>query len=173
MNILNHSEFDSVTMKKFAKMSATPTKGWKIFRIFTISIIVLMALLVTVCVLIIPSLWVHGLIVYLCCLVYFGMNMFKRKQIANCYKSRGITAIRYTFLVDEFRGEIVSEKMKGCDTVSYSSVSKVIETKDFLCIRCKNGIYLVKKDGFSSNNDLVDVRIKFSSLLGKNYIFHK
>ena len=65
MNILNHSEFDSVTMKKFAKMSATPTKGWKIFRIFTISIIVLMALLVTVCVLIIPSLWVHGLIVYL------------------------------------------------------------------------------------------------------------
>ena len=173
MNILNHSEFDSVTMKKFSKLMIAPTRSFKALQIFFIFIFSLMAIFATVSVLLVPSLWVHGMVVYLCCGVYIGMFMFKRKQIANCYKSRGITAIQYTFSDDEFRGEIISDKMNGCDTVSYSYVSKVIETKDFLCIQCKNGIYLVKKDGFSSNNDLVDVRIKFSSLLGKNYIFHK
>ena len=134
MNAYNYSEFDPVTMKKFAKLIATPTKGWKAFHIFTVSLIVLMALLVTVSVLIVPSLWVHGLLVYLCCLVYFGMNMLKRKQFADCYKSRGITAIKYTFCDEEFLADTVSDKMTANDTVSYSVIKKVIETDTFLCI---------------------------------------
>lgn len=173
MNVYNYSEFDPVTMKKFAKLMITPAKGWKAFRIFTVSLISVIALFVTVSVLLIPSLWVHGLIVYLCCFVYFGMNMLKRKQFADCYKSRGITAIKYTFCDEEFLAETVSDKMTASDTVSYSMIKKVVETDTFLCIWCKNGAYIVKMDGFSQISDLADVRIRMSALLGTNYIFRK
>ena len=173
MNILNHSEFDSVTMKKFAKFWMSSTKVMKAFSIFFTVFFVVIALCATVAMFFAPYLWTSSLLLYLCCLIFLGVNIVKRKRIEKVYRIRGITAIQYTFSDDEFCGEIISDKMNGCDTVSYSYVSKVIETKDFLCIRCKNGIYLVKTDGFSSYNDLVDVRTKLSSLLGKNYIFHK
>ena len=173
MNILNHSEFDSVTMKKFAKVWMSSTQVMKAFRIFFTVFFVVIALLATVAIFFAPYLWTSSLLLYLCCLIFLGVNIVKRKRIEKVYRIRDITAIRYTFLDEEFLTEAVSEKLSSKATLPYSIIKKVFETETFLCIWCKNGAYIVKMDGFSSYNDLVDVRIKLSSLLGKNYIFHK
>ncbi len=171
VNVINHTEFDPVTMRNFATFQVrgrNTTRG--LFGKLTVILTLVALLLCVLASLSEPSFFVYGVCVLL---LFFGwtlLRVFLRKRLEKVYAVRNISGAHYAFGDDGFTVEVVSESIEIKESMSYSFMTSVVECEGaFYLMMGRRGTYIVSKRGFENENDLCDLRIKFSALMGKKY----
>ncbi len=173
MHVVNCTELDPQTMHRFAVFQLNGKRTFN--RIMAVTISVLVGI-VFLCALYLgiffsdPTAFVYGAVMLAILGVWFVLKLHLKKKMENNYASRGISAIRYLFEDDGFGVETISAGAQISERIRYTALTRICETdEDFYLKIGLRGWYIVSKRGFSDEGGLCDLRIRFSSLLGKKY----
>lgn len=159
MTIYNRTEFTPELMKKFARRALTVMNKARWLNYICTAVILISAVLVVLASVFLPELWLYSALILVIFAGWMLVIFLSQKKIADSYRQRGISEMKYEFTMEGFKVEILSEMIGGNETYSYEIVDRVWETREAFYIRVKTlGFFIVSKSGFDKPEEAVHLR---------------